>query len=101
MKAEQFIDLLEYAAPQGSVRSYSGRFMYGKRCVSVNIDRGESLEALCGQLVLDAERDNEGDGDEVVRILRQTRTDNMGLGTVAYWPNIQWPEGREEQDGDE
>ena len=51
---------------------YSGRGMYGKQCASIYCsDATECIEAA-------AERGIKG-----------ARQDNMGLGWVVYWPNIQ------------
>lgn len=57
-------------------RSYSGRGMYGKECVATSLDRythPSDLELPAGW-----------------------RQDQLGLGTVVYWPGITWPEGRSE-----
>jgi hypothetical protein len=50
-------------------RSYSGRFMYGKRCVSVSVDFLSEL----------------GKGTP-----KGYKVDNLGLGYVAYWPEVEW-----------
>lgn len=52
-------------------RSYSGRFMYGARCVSVALDRW------------DIGRDLPKKG---------SRLDSLGLGMIMYWPDAAWPE---------
>lgn len=52
-------------------RSYSGRFMYGKRCVGVALERW------------DIGRDLPKKGH---------RLDSLGLGMIMYWPDATWPE---------
>lgn len=68
MKPEKLISLIEASGREA--RSYSGRAMYGKECVSVYLERGDS------------------DSD----LPRGARSDCLGRGTVWYWPNVAWPE---------
>lgn len=74
-------------------RSYSGRGMYGRKCVGVTIDRDSDWTpfALGAELALLL-------GDEV-RDLRSCM-DGMGLDTILYFPNAPWPSGREESEED-
>lgn len=52
-------------------RSYSGRGMYGRYCVSINLDQNEPVpDKLPGGY----------------------SWDSMGLGRVLYWPNVLAPE---------
>ncbi len=96
MTPERFVELLKYVGKDGEVPySYSGRFMYGARCVAINVERNASAFSLLAGVALAAELDNEGDGDDVVRILDDTRQDSMGLDTVLYWPRLKW-DGKEE-----
>lgn len=63
-------DLLDSIFNRGLVPiPYSGRGMYGARCVATIVGRGGDLEDLpkSGALV-----------------------DNMGLDFVVYWPEVQW-----------
>ena len=57
------------------VRRYSGRGMYGAYCVAVCLE-------------------DEADLDQVGAALGETfasvHTDGMGMGIVAYWPNVKW-----------
>jgi hypothetical protein len=48
--------------------SYSGRFMYGKYCVGVRVER-------------------HAQGD---KLLKGATFDSMGLGSIAYWPCLEW-----------
>ena len=56
----------------GTVRTdYSGRFMYGKTCLSVTTDRPQCLIKSAWALGIYGER-----------------TDQMGFDTVVYWPDL-------------
>jgi hypothetical protein len=57
----------------GRVRSYSGRFMYGKSCIGIALSRGESPTEL-GNL----------------RFAGPSRQDSLGLGMIVYWPQHEW-----------
>lgn len=78
------------------VRSYSGRSMYGRKCLGVELDRGKEpceavLEAVA-EYALNAEdahdvRSFAGFLGSVVK------TDSMGTGSIVYFPEIAWEEG--------
>ena len=58
-------------------RAYSGRFMFGKECVAVSIDRfGEHI------------------------LPRGYKTDTLGLGYIVYWPSVKW-DGDDDYEEDE
>ena len=96
MDAERLIELLENAGYDPA--SYSGRCMYGARCVSVTVPTGDMLSVgvkLAGEALNDM---SEHDGDvldvvEVVdRLMANVRWDNMGRDDmVIYWPDVAWP----------
>lgn len=71
--------------------SYSGRGMYGKRCLAINIDRGKNLFELGGQV---ARRVDElsTDGEIDFEWMSDARTDSLGKGVVLYFPEIPWDE---------
>ena len=58
-------------------RSYSGRGMFGRTCVSVSGDI--SIWEIARNI------------DQDIHIPNPS-TDSMGLGTVLYWPTYPWPE---------
>ncbi len=61
--------------------AYSGRMMFGKKCVAVNLDSyADTWELALATVWMD-----------------RPKTDNMGIGIVAYWPECEWPE--EDSDG--
>ena len=84
--ADDLIDAINLADCGNEARSYSGRGMYGKQCVSVDLDSDGDLWDLAVAL---ARRGIEPGGPS---------TDSMGRGIVAYWPRIAWPEGRRSPD---
>jgi hypothetical protein len=55
--------------------TYSGRCMYGRRCLGVTVDHSGHIFQL-GQLL--HEYDEMG----------EPRTDSMGLSVIVYWPAI-------------
>jgi glucan biosynthesis protein len=77
------VEIIEKLKDKGfDPTSYSGRGMFGKRCVSVYVRPNEIWKEA-----------------EVVEIVgARPTTDSMGKGIVVYWPNLEWPEGLEEDD---
>lgn len=65
---EALCDLI-YASGREPV-SYSGRFMFGKYCVAVYVDRGDNVSDLPQAGI---------------------RWDTLGKGRVAYWPSMTAP----------
>ena len=63
--------------------SYSGRAMYGKECLGLVCTLGDLLNFVTRLgYVVDAD-------DEVYDWITSVREDNMGLGTIYYWPRVQ------------
>ena len=78
-------------------RSYSGRGMYGKECLAITTERGESQWDFFSQIldeVADTFMDNELSSvlAALSRILKDTCEDSMGLGSVFYWPRMKFEE---------
>lgn len=73
--------------------AYSGRAMYGKECVAVDIDGSignffadfltEMGETLSGEELEEAVL-------ESARAFRGMQTDSMGRGLVLYFPNVEF-----------
>jgi len=74
-------------------QSYSGRAMYGKRCLAVVPDATEG--GFIADCVEQACRAPDECTSEVIKALRTLRTDSMGLGEVYYFPGIPYTEGAE------
>jgi hypothetical protein len=72
MDGQNFIAVLRGAGLEP--RSYSGRGMFGRQCVGVS-----------GRTVASVLRD-------VPREFGEPHTDNMGMGVIAYWPSVEWPD---------
>lgn len=73
------IDEMPYADNEPSLRSYSGRFMYGGRCVAVAVDNMAEVAMLLYCL---GQRDTDGRFEEMVD---SATFDDMGLGKVVYF----------------
>lgn len=86
-------------------QSYSGRGMYGRNCLSFNLDRDENVV----DAILDlaeavnsyVEESSEVDFGDVIYQFKGAKTDSMGLGEVIYFPNIEWEDDDEELEEDE
>ena len=82
-------------AVQGRVTAtYSGRGMYGKRCIGITIDESDTL-ALGGAIASLVD-------DEGLRsaMLDGWRSDSMGRGQIIYWPAIQCDDADDEDEGE-
>lgn len=100
--AKLFIEAVEEAGYEA--RSYSGRAMYGRDCVGVEIPRDESAFNLCAKLVravFDLHGDDAaGDFADDLTELRACE-DAMGLDTIVYWPRLAWPEDASDDEDDD
>lgn len=77
-------------------RSYGGRAMYGARCIGLDIERGESVFAILAELTqaaIDADI-----ADEWLDVMANTKSDSMGLGSIIYWPRMDWTDGKPDSD---
>lgn len=85
-------DAISYVDGDAEMYSYSGRGMFGKQCLGINFN-GMSDAFRFALLIED---------DRLAIVLSEPRFDNMGLGIVIYWPNVEAPEGiGEDEDEDE
>ena len=97
MNAKEVIEMAGY-----KTQSYSGRGMYGKQCLGVQVDDSvfqfyaNVIEQAADEIVsrLDDEHDDAVYDvlEEVGKMLRRTRSDSLGLSTIIYWPSIPWEE---------
>jgi hypothetical protein len=84
---------LREASPLATLMDYSGRAMYGARCLAIDTEYPE--ETLLG-LVYDLMADATEGSAELARLLavrHDVRSDSLGRGTVVYWPTITLPNG--------
>jgi hypothetical protein len=88
-EVQQFIDALESEGFEP--KSYSGRGMYGKSCVSVSgeDEDGNDVSAWNVARALWYDRFDEAEGHLDIPAPRQ---DQLGLGIVLYWPSYEWPQ---------
>lgn len=75
-------------------RPYSGRGMFGKKCFAITVD-GSGLSEVADIAYECGRRD--GDPYRFSYI----KSDSLGLGTVIYWPGIEWEESEEESEEEE
>ena len=98
--ALKFQQLLEHDDAV-NVREYSGRFMYGKKCLAITGQFNDCTQAIGSalQLALDLhiEDINHGDSDledvqdpmcNLISLAMEFQMDNMGLDIVLYWPRV-------------
>lgn len=70
-------------------RSYSGRGMDGKECLSVTLAGDGMMGRFFADVleVIDAE-----EMDPAAHAFRRMRTDSLGKGTVVYFPGVPFEE---------
>jgi hypothetical protein len=103
MEAETLIDLIDKAGYEA--RSYSGRGMYGRRCIGVEIERNMSAFRLAAQLISEfiAGSDDMDDIHSIVEEFAYLKVseDSMGRGSIIYFEDVEWPEGRKDSDDED
>lgn len=88
-------DMFEYAALEADLDiypDYSGRGMYGRRCLGVVGSDAQSLFRLAATLAHQGD-----DGVDILTALadHQLASDNMGLQRIWYWPWVAMPDDYE------
>jgi hypothetical protein len=73
------------------LRSYSGRGMYGKQCLGIDMD--SMADAFRFALMVEDE--------DLTVALSNPCFDSMGLGIIVYFPNVEAPEGIDDDEDDE
>lgn len=78
--------------------SYSGRGMYGRRCIAVNFEKDGELPEFALRLAYSLYYEGSLHIAEMLTdlasIFKGTKVDSMGRGIVAYWPDLDWPGAR-------
>jgi len=76
--------------------NYSGRGMYGKRCVGITGGRIEVQKILADVMhqIMDAVVDSQDaqvreEARDVIDVLMDYRSDNMAHDIIIYWPNVE------------
>lgn len=67
-------------------RAYSGRGMYGERCIGITC---HSALTTIGQLTMYLARNGVSD-DVINELLACPCSDNMGMGSILYFPKSKW-----------
>lgn len=70
-----------------TTRSYSGRGMYGKECLGVELGALKDVGELVADLI-EAAADDPNCADDVARGVRRMSWDNLGLGIIVYFPSV-------------
>jgi MoxR-like ATPase len=101
MNTQKLVQALEDAgyAPQ----SYSGRCMFGRKCVGVTVSRDVSAFRLAAEVavaLLDGDVD-EGPNDVEDLARLRVSEDSMGLGSIIYFPGVEWKDSGEEENEEE
>ncbi len=102
-------DLLDGAGFE--TRSYSGRGMYGRRCVGVVVENlgsfiADTISEIVDRLAYMSEEEREDHNpatemEQVVRAFRNMKTDNMGMDIIVYFPEEEWKDDEKEDDDEE
>lgn len=92
---EQVSTIEQALSDAGEIQPYSGRNMYGKRCLGIVTENAtETMLILARSLMEMDERDT-------LDMLVDTwhRQDSMGRSsTVVYFPNLVWDDGETDED---
>lgn len=73
-----------------SVRSYSGRCMFGKECLGLVCDNmGEVLNVIFLMTQKASAQTKEFLLEDMETMIQNTCQDSMGRGIIVYWPDIQ------------
>jgi len=85
-------DLAE--AAELHVRSYSGRFMFGKDCLGIE---GSSITEIYGAL-FQAAADVSCDMQTIAEELQGAHSDSMGRDVIVYFPQVAYESDEDEED---
>ena len=77
----QIIEIIRKAGFRA--RSYSGRGMMGRSCVGVCLDSDGDFASIIRAA---------GDCDTAADLFERRRTETLGYGVIAYWPDFPWIE---------
>lgn len=101
----EFDKIVEIISDSGhDVRSYSGRYMYGKECLGVTCD--DPIRFVLDVMVYAHSMcvsDSDPVFEKTASILKNYRTDDMGKRQIIYFPEIAWEgdDSQNDEDDDE
>ena len=86
-------------------RSYSGRGMYGKKCLGFETSRNQSPILATAEIMADLSDRctyKEGSQDlelsDFLEFFSDVKEDSMGLGGIVYFPELVWNESWDEDE---
>jgi hypothetical protein len=89
-------EVIEESNADVTVQRYSGRGMFGRECLGFSTDDPIAVTAeIVGGLA------DEDLRDRVITAFQNTRTDNLGLSIILYFPNIHPPKEELEPSSDQ
>lgn len=95
--SEKFMDVLDLLGY--SYRPYSGRGMYGKKCIGIVVESGNisnelfSLGANLGSNIINSSDDNI---DFSWQDIGRVEFDSLGMDQIIYFPNMEYPNDSQE-----
>lgn len=87
MKPQQIINLC--ASADIEYRSYSGRGMFGSKCLAIETDNPADTVLEIVYAAIMSDDFSKTDMIELLEALGGARSDSVGLGTVVYWTHIE------------
>ena len=86
-------DFIEVIKQDHDVYSYSGRSMFGKKCLAFTISKEDSEAGVVADIMSSFAEDFEADKlIDISNFFHGSKTDSMGHDTVMYFPSIEWQE---------
>lgn len=86
-------EIAEQQGPEGwNVRSYSGRGMFGKPCVGIDVPGHREIGVVFFEL---GQKNQDVRDSDLDHRIFDYRTDNMGDAMIIYWPQIPYVEPEE------
>ena len=84
-------------------REYSGRGMYGRSCLGVDVPSFASFLALYTRALQEGAPKNEEWWDDITVAMSDARTDSMGMNIIVYFPGTHYTaekfDSHDEDDG--
>lgn len=84
--------------------SYSGRGMYGKKCLGVTIKNGGYGNFMADMIESVCSLDDSGEINEISQATRSMRSDSMGLDEIVYFKDVEystdWNDDEEDEDNE-
>jgi hypothetical protein len=86
-------EAIKYGANEigATIRSYSGRYMYGESCLGIVVSNVTDLATFVLMV-------NEDDPDLADHLARNACMDSMGYDYILYWQRIAWTEAADDDD---